>query len=228
MKVLKYRFVCQYCEHSFTRENDYLNHNCDQKKRDAEVRTPLGQAAFQLFQDWNRSHKRSPPALESFLHSRYYRTFIKVAQYVKDVQIPDINLFMWFMKEKDYGPMMWMSDQVYVNFIEFLDRKTDPMYQVDISVKTLLELAEKYQTDISNIFKVIHPGEVITLLRVRKLSPWLLMFSQEYKDLYLKRTTADQRIHINALIRTDYWLKKFEKHPKEKELIREIIKEMHL
>lgn len=228
MNILKHRYVCQFCEKSFAREDRYIAHQCKQRKRDEEIKTPIGQSAWQYYQDWMHSHKRAAPSIETFLSSRYYISFIKFAKFVQSVKLPDVKTFIWLMKEKDLSPTIWTSNQVYVNYIEYLDRKATPLQQVNITVNTLLELAEKYNTNTGNLFNVIHPNEVINLVRERRLSPWVLLCSGQFKQFYEKRTNPEQRIILTSLIRAGYWPEKFKKYPEEIEKIKKIVKELEI
>jgi len=228
MNILKHRFVCQFCEKSFSMESKYIAHQCKQRKRNEEVKTPVGQSAWQYYQDWMHAHKRAAPAVEIFLSSRYYMSFIKFAKFVQSVKLPDVKAFIWLMKEKDLPPPVWTSNQVYVNYIEYLDRKTSPLQQANITVNTLLELAEKYNTSTSNLFHIIHPNEVINLVRERRLSPWVLLCSEQFKQFIGKRANPEQRILLSSLIRAGYWPEKFKKYPKELEEIKKIVKELEI
>lgn len=228
MNGLKHRYICNFCEKSFAREDRYIAHNCKQMKRDEEIRTPIGQAAYQFYQDWMKSNRRVAPSIDAFLTSRYYNSFIRFAKYAHTVQLPDIKLFIWLMHEKDLTPTIWTNDTVYAIYIEFLDRNTTPLHQADITINTLFEQAEKYQVDVSNIFKVIHPVDVINLLRERRVSAWILLFSIEFKKFYMERTTPEQKIILDNLIRRPYWTEKLKKHTNEITKIKEIIKELNI
>jgi hypothetical protein len=225
---LKQRYICRFCEKSFIREDRYIAHQCKQMRRDDEVRTPTGQAAFVFYQDWMKSHRRTAPSVEAFLTSRYYNSFMKFAKYVLDVQIPDIELFIWLMREKDIPPTIWTNDTVYTLYIEFLDRKSTPIHQTNITINTLFELADIYKTDVGSVFKVAHPIEVIGLLRKRKLSPWVLLHSLEFKNFYKDRTTPEQKIILDNIIRREYWAEKLKMHPNEISKIKEMVRELSL
>jgi hypothetical protein len=184
-------------------------------KKEAELKSPDGQAAWHYYQLWMRQLKRMPPPAESFLTSKYFRTFINFTKFTKSVSLPQPDKFIWLMVEKKYQPTLWMSDEVYVNYLEYLDRKLDPMEQAKISIDTLLALADRHDVDVSTVFDILQPGDVIQLLRVRKLSPWLLLFSKKFKVFFATKTNSEQQIIMEALIQPSYWENKMAQYPEE-------------
>lgn len=214
-ETMQARFVCKYCHHTFVREDRYLQHECKQMKREAEFKSPTGQAAWHYYQTWMRNLKRLPPPGPSFMTSKYFRTFINFTKFVKDVDLPRPDKFIWYMVEKKFTPTMWMSDEVYAMYLEFLDRKTPAMEQVKLSIDTLLSAADKRGVDVSDVFTVIEPYEIMHWLRVRKLSPWLLLLSKKFRSFFVNDTTDEQKIILESLVRPSYWADKFENNPED-------------
>ena len=207
------RFVCKYCHRVFVHEDRYLQHECKQMKREAEFKSPTGQAAFHYYQNWMRYLKRMPPPAASFLTSKYFRTFINFTKFVRDVDLPRPDRFVQYMVEKGFTPTMWMSDDVYTLYLEFLDRRTSPMDQAKLSIDTLLNMADRHDVDVSDVFTKLEPHELMHLLRVRKLSPWLLLLSKKFKSYFVTETNDEQKIIIESLVRPSYWADKFGNHP---------------
>ena len=219
-------FTCKHCRKTFVREDRYLQHECKQMKREAELKSPTGQAALHYYQLWMRNMKRMPPPPGTFLTSKYFRTFIEFVKFSKAVDLPMPEKFIWLMVQKSYSPTMWRNDEVYSMYIEFLDRKVPPMEQARLSIKTLIDYAEKKDVDLSEAFNVMTAQEVIHLLRVRRLSPWLLLFSKTFKNLFQNRTTPEQKIIIQNLVRPEYWAEKKDDHPDSVAVIKTYVAEM--
>lgn len=228
MVILKTRYQCRFCAKSFAREDRYFDHECKLMKRDEEFRTPSGQAAWSFYQHWLTLQRRMVPAFESFLSSKYYNSFIKFARFVQQVQIPDTDLFIQLMKDKDISPVLWTNDQVYASYIEYLDRTVPPLKQSEISINTLLEYADNHKIDVSGVFGVMTPGEIIDLLSKRKLSPWLLLFSTKFKELYMNKASPEQKIKMDTLIRHEYWSKKLKKHQPDTLVIKKYVQELNI
>ena len=198
MVILKTRYQCRYCAKSFAREDRYLDHECKLMKRDEEFKTPIGQAAWSFYQHWLTIQRRMVPASESFLSSKYYNSFVKFARFVHQVQLPDTDLFIKLMKDKDISPVMWCMDDIYASYLEHLDRTVPPLKQSEISVNTLLEYADNHQIDVSKVFEIMTGSEIIDLLAKRKLSPWLLLFSAKFGALYSHKASAEQKIKMDT------------------------------
>lgn len=222
------RFTCKHCTHGFSSETRYIQHKCKQMKRAEELQTPIGQAAWSYYQQWMRSHKRMPPPSSSFLSSKYFRTFINFATHVQQVNLPHPDKFMWLMKERNIPPTIWTTNDVYSLFLEHIDRVSSPLEQAKLSIDTLLNIADKAQVQVDDVFNVITLNDVIQLLRLRRLSPWLLLNSKKFKQMYKETASSEQRIIIDTVIRGDYWIDKFQQFPKELLVIRQYVSELNI
>ncbi len=187
-------FECMHCHGKFVREDRYLAHRCKMMERDEEFHTPIGQSAWVYYDKWMRAYRRLVPAPSAFLKSRYYQSFVKFAKMVQVLHLPDVDAFILLMKEKDISPTIWANDQVYAIYLEYLDRRSTPAQQAKITVDTLFKIADAAECEVSDVFTILEPNEVISLLRERRISPWLLLFSPKFKDFLVNHTTPEQRI----------------------------------
>jgi len=111
-------------------------------------------------------------------------------------------------------------------YIEHLDRTSQPLDQAKLSVQTLLDLADKRNVDVSEIFDHIPLNDVVQLVRRRQLSPWLLLCSRKFKQVLRDRATPEQKIIVETIIRPDYWVEQLEKHPNELAVIKQYVAEL--
>jgi phage FluMu protein Com len=220
------KFVCKYCHKSLLTEASYLSHKCKQMKRFEEFQSPTGQAAAMYYQRWMRVQKRSPPSASAFMDSKYFRTFINFTIFAAKVSLPTPDKFIWLMVEKKYPPTMWTLDAAYMEYIDFLDRKTDPKEQAARTIEALFNIADEKGCDISEVFKHMMPMEVIHLVRVRKLSPWLLLHSTQFKLFFRDNISPEQKIILETLINPEYWIEQFEDKPEGVEIIKKLVSEM--
>jgi hypothetical protein len=172
--------------------------------------------------------KKMPPQADTFLTSKYFRTFINIATFFQRVSLPKPEKFIWLMVQKDFPPTMWMLDEVYALFIEFLEYHTTPMEQVQLSIDTLFDEAEKRDVDVSEVFSKIHATELIQLVRCRRVSPWLLLHSKRFKQYFVERMTSEQRMILESLIMPERWAERFEKNSKVVDTIKQCIRELNL
>jgi hypothetical protein len=190
-------------------------------KREEEMKSPNGQAALNYYQLWMRNMKRMPPPAAAFMTSKYFRTFVNFTLFSKKVDLPMPEKFIWFMVEKDYPPTLWTNDEVYSMYLEFLDHKTTPIEQAKLSLDTLYNYASNNRIEVDYVFDHLHPMDIIHMLRVRKLSPWLLLNSKKFRVLYATGVTDEQRIIMDALIgQPERWMTRFKEHSTEVETIK--------
>lgn len=221
-------FTCKHCHKVMVKEAAFLTHKCKEMKRFEELQSPMGQAALSYYQRWMRVMKRSPPSANAFLDSRYFRTFINFAQFAAKVNLPMPEKFIWLMVEKKYPPTMWTTDDAYLLYMEFVDHQAKPMDQVSLSVKTLLNIADEADVDVSDVFDHITPAQLIHLVRIRQLSPWLLLHSTKFKLYFRDKLSDEQKIILETLIDPDSWFDRFDQKPKDVDKIKLYIKELNI
>jgi len=196
--------------------------------REEEFKTPVGQAAWIYYQKWMKAYRRTVQTSSSFLHSKFYTSFIKFATFKQQAHLPDVDMFIWLMKDKDISPTIWTNDQVYVLYMEFMDRKASPVKHAEITINTLFDVSNEHDCDVSSIFDVLSPNEVIQLLRQRRLSPWILLNSSKFKQFFIHQLSAEERIVMESIIRPPYWSKKFVSSPDDVKRMKLYVAELSL
>jgi hypothetical protein len=96
-----------------------------------------------------------------------------------------------------------------------------------MTVDTILEEADVHNVDPSELFDVISSSDVLHLLEMRRLSPWLLTFSSKFQGFY-KEMNIDQREIVSTYFNPDIWKRKFDEHPRIMKKSKIIIKELGL
>lgn len=225
MKKEEAPYQCHYCNKRFQRESSFIKHKCKQMEREEKLRTALGQAAWHYYQSWMRLQRKRVPDDRAFLKSRYYLSFNRFAEFVKKLNLPTPENFIKLMVENDYPPTLWTRDEVYAMYMEHLDRSVSPRELADITAQTLDKLADALECDISEVFDLLNPSEVIELIKQRKLSPWLLLNSPKFFKFLQKvsEENKDQFIVLEAIIRPKYWGAQFQKKPKVVQFMKDLV-----
>lgn len=208
-----YKFECKFCGTRFKQETRYMSHRCTQMKRDEQIKTPLGQAAWSYYQKWMKAQRRAIPSIETFLTSKFYTTFIKFAEFVQKTGLPDIDTFIWYMTEKKIQPVIWVNNEIYQSYLEFIDKKADPDKEAQRTIDYLFNIADEFECEVGEVFEYLIANDVIQMLTRRQLSPWILLHSPKFKQFLIHKTTTDERVVMETIIRVDYWAKKLAKHP---------------
>lgn len=221
-------YECGYCGQGFVHEERFMAHKCKRMKRQEVFNTPVGQAAWFYYQEWMKASNKKVSKSKSFIQSKYFNSFVRFAEFVKKTQMPKPELFIWLMKQKDMSPTIWTNDQVYSQYLEFLDRKGDPHQLAQITINTLFKISDAAECDVSNIFSVLTANEVIQLLRQRRMSPWILLLSKKFTEFYCNNVSSEERIIIESIIRPEYWAEKFKNNPQIVNTMRQYISELGL
>ncbi len=225
MKEANYR--CVHCGHSFVYEDRLLRHKCKQMIRKEEIQSPQGQAAWFFYQSWMRAKKHLVPQMKAFLHSKFYGPFIRFAKFVKDARIPDPEIYIELMVALDMPPTMWTSDQIYVAFLEHMDKKVPVEKHIRITLDTLFNYADDYNIEVWEFFDHVDSNEFIQLMRQRKLSPWLLLHSEKFKQFYGK-LSQEQRVLLETIIRPKYWGEQLKSNPETVQAMKKYVSELNL
>lgn len=220
-------FECKFCGASFVQETRYLKHKCEKMKRHEEVKTPIGQAAYLLYQNWFKLKKKTPPEIESFINSKHYKSFIKFANFIKRLKISEPNIFMKMMIEKGILPAHWTLDEMYVYYLEYLEKRISLKKQVAITIKTMVKLAEAADVDVSEIFDILNCSDIFQLIRERKFSPWILLRSRKFMAK-IELMNEDEKKILENLIRVNYWKQKFESRNQDKQYVDMIVKQLNI
>lgn len=221
-------YECHFCHKRFKFEDRFIKHKCKAMIRDENLRTPIGQAAWQFYQDWMRIQRKRVPNEKSFLKSNYYEAFNRFAAHIKKLNLPNPQTFMKLMVDKEFPPYMWTRDEVYALYMEHLDRAAPPAEHAQITTDTILRLTEILGCEPGEIFSQLNANEVIELIKERKLSPWILLRSGKFKLFFRDRTSPEQKIVLQSLIRPHYWTIQIQQKPDAVRDMDAIVKEMNL
>jgi hypothetical protein len=216
----KPEWKCEYCGKVLANETYFMKHSCREKERTLELATPIGQAAYMFYCDWMKAYKRKPPSIDTFSTSRYYTSFVEFARHVKKLNIGDPAKFVEIMCTKDVSPALWRRDQCYTLYLEWIDKKQDPLEQVQNSIVELLDICERESVEISNVFIHLGVRRIAELIRLRKLSPWFLFCSGQFSS-YLKAVSKEESLELSAIINPSYWTSKLQD---QRDTVKEIMK----
>lgn len=224
----KIQYECSFCLKKFKYESGILKHQCEAMHRNMLMKTLTGEVAWQFYKTWMKLRNSRVYKKNLFVKSKYFNAFINFRKYSIKVGIPDTGLYIKYMISKLYSPSMWIMDDVYGEYVTYLDSMVDPITNVKISITTLDSLADSLDCAIEEVFNEILPGEVILLLRQRKLSPWLLIHSPKFHK-FVKTATKEQERILRSYVSPGVWQQKLNKiSPKKRELIRKLVRALNL
>ena len=222
-------FVCTYCDHKFTNETYYNKHYCETHKRHDYLKTSRGISTFTYYKEWLRLSKGNVAVDETtFIGSKYFTSFMKFVEFSHKMMIPSVPSFIKFAVSKHILPTKWCSDTVFVDYISNLDNNYLPMEQAEETVKTVYELAGIFDCKPNQIFNHLEAGDCIKLLKARKLTPWVLLFSKTFHQYLSVNLSKEQRIQIQTSIDPNIWKYKFQSRPEDVKMMKKMVNSLGL
>lgn len=220
---------CNFCGATFTTEARFLRHECTAMIREKDFKSVAGQSAWNHYKSWMKvKHKSVPSSATAFKKSKYFTTFFNFTKFVKKTQLPDIAVFIELMVRSGIDPNYWSSDTAYRKYLEYITRKLPTRELVKITIKTLFDIADAAEVDVGEVFNILTPNEVIQLLHQRRLSPWMLLNSKKFANFYINDTSSEERIVMETIVNPDYWTGRFNKQPKDVEIVKQYVTELGL
>ena len=104
----------------------------------------------------------------------------------------------------------------------------DPHKLAVQTVEYLFKVADEVDADVSEVFDHLEPNDVIHMLHRRQLTPWILLNSKKFKSFFVNKTTDQEKIAMQAIIRPDYWAEKKAKHPEIVQQMKKYVRELDL
>lgn len=205
-------YECKYCKKKFFNERTFMKHDCTQMQRSREIQTSIGQQAYGLYKHWLEKQRRKPPVIEAFMTSAYYSSFIKFAQWCRETGIPDPVKYVELMVGEKIAPALWRRNDAYQMYLEYIDKRSNPMDQVATTVETLIALSEGLEIPMGDVFAQFSSGEITELIQQRRMSPWLLFCSKKFKE-WIGTLHEGERRELMRNIGIEYWTLRFEKAP---------------
>jgi hypothetical protein len=222
-------YVCEYCHKHYTRESAYLKHlqTCPTMLRQDEFKSVHGQMSWEYYQAWRRAQHRPVCNITTFFGSKLYNTFIRFARFVSSVQLPLPYKFVNVMVQNSVDPSIWTRTEVYVEYIKNIDDLISPIELTYASAEVLFQYADKYEIPVCETFSYITPSELIRLVELRKLSPWLLLFSSKFAS-WLVTLGEEQQFLLEQAIKCEDWDKHKQRHRDSIVDIKRIVRELGL
>jgi hypothetical protein len=148
-------------------------------------------------------------SIETFITSSHFNAFIKFAEFVRKIKsLADSDLFIQLMVANKIQPNLWRDDRVFKKYLEFIERESTVEFKINISIKTLEQLADTYQCELADIFNFVHPNTLMQKIREQKLSPWLLLNSRKFL-CYFEGLNSEQQSFLEVLVDPVSWKTQF-------------------
>ncbi len=66
------------------------------------------------------------------------------------------------------------------------------------------------------------------MIRERAISPWLLLFSKQFKKFLVENVSTEQRVILETIIHPDRWAQIFEEDPDSVAIMKAYVRELEI
>ncbi len=184
---------------------------CVKKQRHLDkdsVASRMGLELFRRFYELNTATKNAK-TIDEFINSRYYTAFIKFARRLMDLRPVDQSRFVDYVFRNGIKDRDWCKDKVYEAYIVDLLSKEPASRGLERSINTMNEWGEKYDLPFNEFFIHVAPAEATHLVKMGKISPWVLYLSTTSDHLW-NRLSDEQADIISSVINPKILKAKFE------------------
>jgi len=221
-------YVCSYCSKAFASDVRFLKHNCKEKQRTTETKTLIGQIAYIFYEKWSKQQYGKTVDTTSFITSRYYKSFIVFANFVKNIKgLAEPDLFIRLMIDNKFPPNMWYNPKVYIKYLTYIETTTSTSDKIVKTLSVLESIADKNNCELSNVFNYTPLSVITQLIYSHKISPWVLLHSKQFIKFIMTLNTEEQTI-LDDLINPKEWKQTFDTNTKSVKVIKKCLRQLNL
>jgi len=220
------RFVCDFCNKEFQREQTMFKHMCETKRRVGDKDTAGNRIAFQCWLTFYKknTNSRKPKSYLDFAKSAYYIAFVKFGNYCVDINAINIPRYLDWLLDNKISVDSWTSDQVYNRYLIYYLREEDPLDAIARSIETTIKLAEPENIKANDYLRFGSKNRICYQITLGKISPWMLFQSVSGIECIESLDEGLQRM-IFDYINPEQWALKFLRNKDSVKQVKELLKE---
>ena len=223
-------YICEYCNKGYMKESTLAVHMCEKKRRwlqKDEKRVRYGLYAFQRFYKLSAGAKKEKTYAD-FVDSQYYNAFVKFGSFLNNVQPLYPEKYIDYVVTSGVKLDHWARDSLYEKYVLEFILKEDVHTALERSIKTMIEWAEENEPAAWNhYFSYISLNRAVWHIRDGKISPWLLLNCSSGKEM-LSKFNDEQLDMVYHVINPEHWAMRFNRHPTDVQLVKDVAKESNL
>lgn len=187
---------------------------CVKKRRFLQKNSINTRNAHKLFTHWQRTagimKRGKTKTLDEFCRSPYYNLFMKLEEFVREVNVVSGYRYIDWLVEKRIPEKTWFDEKGLNNYHEYMRRTEDPCIQVENTCNHIKEWCHNKNISTKMFFISITPGQALNMVRSNQLSPWVLFGYKPSLEGLVSRIDSDVLHNLNDHINLNYWLDKIE------------------
>ena len=223
------KYVCEYCNKSYTKESTLLVHVCEPKRRwlqKDEKRVQLGFYAFQRFYKISAGAKNEKTYAE-FVKSTFYNAFVKFGSFISNVKPLYPEKYIDYVVTSNVKIDYWCRDEMYEKYAVELINKEGVETALERSINTMIDWAEKNDSIWNHYFLYASTNRITWDIKDGKISPWLVLNCKSGKEVLNKLNDEQLNLLVNVL-NPQHWAIRFQRQLKDVELVKNVAKEAGL
>ena len=223
------KYVCSYCNHSFTKEKTLAVHVCEQKRRALaknEKHVLIGYETYNQFYKINQNMS-GIKTYDEFARSPYYNAFVKFGSFVSNVDPLYPDKFINYIVTSGVKLDHWCRDELYDNYVVDLLKKESVETALERSISHMMTWADAYNASWNHYFLYVSLSRATFDIKDGKISPWIVLNSQSGKNM-LKKFNDEQLSSISIIMDLPFWMNKFKHNPEDVELVKQVVKESNI
>jgi len=223
-------YVCEYCGTGYTKEKTLSVHVCEQKRRHLqknEKRVQLGFYAFNQFYKLSAGAKKEK-TYDEFCKSSYYNAFVKFGSFISNVRPLYPEKYIDYVVTSGVKLDHWCREEMYEKYAIELIRKEGVETALERSIMTMMEWAEENPpAPWNHYFQHVSLNRAVWHIKDGKISPWLILNCKSGKQL-LNQFNEEQLSIIYHIMNPEHWAMRFNRQPKDVQLVKDVAKESNL
>lgn len=220
------KFVCDFCNKKFQREQSMFKHMCETKRRVNDKDTQGNRIAFQCWKTFyqKNTNARKPKTYLDFVKSAYYIAFVKFGNYCVDINAINISRYLDWLLDNKISVDSWTSDQVYNKYLIYYLKEEDPLDAIARSIETTINLAELDNIKASDYLRFGSKNRICYKITLGKISPWMLFQSTSGIE-FIKSLDGGLQQMIFDYINPEQWAIKFLRNKDSVKQVKDLLKQ---
>ncbi len=226
---MEQNYQCKFCGTKFHKEKTLGTHMCVKKRRFMEIDTAGSRLGFRTFQKFYEltTKSKKPKTQQEFIDSTYYIDFAKFGNHLSNLKPIYIEQYIDFVIMGGVKLKDWTKDDVYYLFVQDIIKKEPAVSATERTITEIMQWSERNGTSFTQFFSDITANEAAYLIRIGRISPWVLYLCDSGEKLML-RFSEDHSAMIGDVIDPGSWMKKFKKLSDDVDYIKSLLEQVGL
>lgn len=216
---------CEFCNKTLLTEIKLAKHTCPQKSRWLDRDTPTSRLAFACWKDFYTHTQPSKKCeIDDFVRSQYYGAFWRFADYCRSIKAVNVSEFQKWLLKNRHSVDRWTSDSLYTQFLLYYLPCETPLDSVYRSVETIIKLSGDTEYSPSQYLRYAGKNKICLAITQGQITAWLLYNCDAGVD-FIQSLDRVQVGMIWDYIEPEPWTARFLRHDKEREVVKEVLKQ---